>query len=370
MKSFLRKNIIYGIYGLFVLLLSIYSFALVDPNLTLINHHFWEVFRNVMVQIGYYERALSWNMYLVLILGLFILHVYVVKNHKNIDALKISGVAALVLLLSYPFLSHDFFNYMFDARMLTYYGANPYTHKALDFPGDEWVRFMHWTHRSYPYGPSFLLFTLVPSFLGFGTLILNYIFFKASFIGMYILAVWALKKKSNEWAMFFASHPLIIIEGLVNGHNDLVAVSFAIIGIILLMKGSKRFGLSGLLFLFSGGIKYFSAPTLLLPKNSKAYAIALPLFLLTLAPIVYISLTGEIQSWYYLNLLIFIPYFYTYISQLHIFFLGLLLSYYPFIALGGWGKIAHTQLKHEIILWAIAAQCLYSGVLYLKKRKK
>jgi len=365
----LRLGIQY-LYYVLLIVLGIYSFALVDPNLTLINNHLWEVFRNSMVQLGYYHREASWNIYLVTTAGLFACHFYIVKHHKEYNALRIALVTALILLMAYPFLSHDFFNYMFDARILTHYGDNPYTHKALDYSDDHWVRFMHWTHRTYPYGPSFLVYTLIPSFFSFGTLILNYIFFKASFIGLYVASVWALNKKSSQWALFFATHPLVLLEGIVNSHNDIVAVGFALLGIMLLINSSKHSLWGRVLLLLSGGIKYFTLPVLFTNSNLKKSLQALILMTATLAPIIYVSLTGEIQSWYYLNVLIFIPYFYSFISQLYIFFFGLLVSYYPFIALGGWDKIERTHLKHEIILWAVAIQALYFVILYAKKLRK
>ena len=215
MKRIMTGLPFYILYSLLLICVAIYSFALVDPNLTLINSHIWEVFRGGMVQLGYHHREASWNIYFVLVLLLTLFHIYIVKHYKKFDAIKVALLTAVILLMSYPFLSHDFFNYMFDARILTHYGDNPYTHKALNYSDDQWVRFMHWTHRTYPYGPTFLLFTLLPSFLSFGTLILNYIFFKASFIALYVASVWALQKKASQWALFFATQPRVIIERCV-----------------------------------------------------------------------------------------------------------------------------------------------------------
>jgi len=86
-----------------------------------------------------------------------------IRNFKRYNPLLISILIGVGLLFSYPFLSHDLFNYLFDAKIVTFYHQNPYILKALDFPSDPWLRFMHWTHRTYPYGPSFLFLTLVPS---------------------------------------------------------------------------------------------------------------------------------------------------------------------------------------------------------------
>src|SRR3989338_9746508 len=119
----------------------IYSYALVDPNITIITHPLWEMFRNTMVQLGYYNRPLSWNIYLILVLALFAIHFSLIKSKKHIDPVKIAILIGGILLVSYPFLSHDFFNYMFSAKTITYYHQNPYAMRALDFPYDPWIRF-------------------------------------------------------------------------------------------------------------------------------------------------------------------------------------------------------------------------------------
>jgi len=95
---------------------------------------------------------------------------------------------------------------------------------------------MHWTHRTYPYGPTFLLLSFIPSFLGLGKFLPTFLLFKAFFGFFYVLGVFSLAKIKKEWAVTFATHPLVIIEGLVCSHNDLVAVSLVLAGWFLLTK--------------------------------------------------------------------------------------------------------------------------------------
>ena len=217
-------------YSLILLVLSIYSYSLVDPNLTFVSNRWWEFFRERMIELGYYRRDLSWLIYLSIIILLFAAYFYFKKKYKRLNALKLAIIISALTLISYPFLSHDFFNYMFDAKLVTYYHVNPYLFKALDFPSDPWIRFMHWTHRTYPYGPIFLLITLLPSYFSLGKFFLSFLFFKLTFIAFYLLAVYYLNKLNKRYAILFATNPLVIIEGLVNSHNDLISVSLAIIG--------------------------------------------------------------------------------------------------------------------------------------------
>jgi len=334
------------LYFIIIFIFSIYSYSLVDPNLTLINSPLWEYFRNYMVILGYHQRAISSIIYLVLVLIMFYFNFYFYKNYKKYNIIKLALFSGLVLIISYPFLSHDIFNYMFDAKILTFYHKNPYFYKALDFPKDSWLNFMHWTHRTYPYGPVFLPLTIIPSFLSFGKFILNFLFFKIFFFIFYYFSTYFLNKINKKYAIFFATNPLILIEGLVNCHNDLIAVFFGITGIYFL---SRKYILSRILFLISAGIKYTTFPILFLTKkiNSKINLVVLiSIFLI----ILYMSFFIEIQPWYFLILFILFPYFKNNYYLINIFFAGLLFSYYPFIALGDWGMKSNIIIKHNIII--------------------
>ncbi len=353
------------LYLFFLLALSIYSYALVDPNFTLFNSSFWTVFRNFVVYFGYYQRYWSWIVYLILILILFGFYFYFLKKVKKYNPFKLAVLISGILVISYPFLSHDFFNYLFDAKIVTFYFKNPYFYKALDFPTDHWLRFMHWTHRTYPYGPIFLLITLVPSFLSFGKLILSFFLFKVTWSIFYILSVYLLYKLNKKWAMIFATHPLIIIEGLVNAHNDLIGICLAIIGIYYLTKNKNIFG--RLFLVMSAGIKYITFPLIFLVKGNKKNINYLILIGITIL-IGYLTFFGEIQPWYFLSFFALVPYFEKIISWLNIFFLGLLLSYYPYIRLGGWDSVEKLQLKHIIILAFAVINLIYFWLI--KKHEK
>lgn len=331
-------------------LLSLYSYALIDPNITLISHPIWTNFRNAMVQLGYYQRESSSMYFVLLVIGLGVFNYFATKEFKQINVLKLALGASLVSIISYPFLSHDFFNYLFDAKILTFYHQNPYLHKAFDFPADPWLRFMHWTIRVYPYGPTFLPITLIPSFFAFGKFMLNMWFFKTTFAAFYFLAVYFLNKIDKKIAVFFATQPLIIVEGLINSHNDLIAVSFGVIGAYYFLNNiSKK---SALMVALSAGIKYLTAPLLLLavPTTNKVFRErhVIISFIATLILILYISYTSEIQPWYFLNLLIFLPFYKELLMEFSFFFTGLVFAYYPFVRFGDWTAQTIAQ-KHSII---------------------
>ena len=354
----------YFLYFLIIFLFSIYSYALVDLNLTLFDHKLWDNFRSFIIQIGYFNRGLSTMIFFSGIVIFYLL--YFLSKKLKPNPIKLAIVIGLVSLIAYPFLSHDFFNYMFDAKILTFYGKNPYLFRALDFPADHWTRFMHWTHRVYPYGPTFLPITLIPSFLSGGKFILSLFFFKLTFTGFYLAAVWVVNKIDKNKALIIATHPLIIIEGLITPHNDLIAMSLGLIGIYLLFN--KKLW-SRVFFIVSGLIKYSTLPILLIFKKNKWLNILA--FIGILVPLFYLSFYSEIQPWYFLILFIFLPVFPNLIKKIDIFLMGLIFSYYPYIMFGGWDTKYKVDLKHQIIIYFLIANLFALSIykiFYLVKK--
>jgi len=385
------------IYYLLLLVLSIYSYSLIDLNLTMINHPLWNWFRSQIINIGYFQRELSWWIYFTIVCLLFVFYFLIKKKSKKISLVRLAIIIGGILLISYPFLSHDFFNYMFDAKILTFYGKNPYLFKALDFPSDHWTRFMHWTHRTYPYGPTFLPLTLIPSFLGMGKFLLTFILFKLMYVAFYIFAVKSLEKINKQLALIIATHPIIIIEGLVNGHNDALALFIAIIAFGFLyskprnheltlgafprslcdkyplisrfiprtfwLRGKKKW-IARLLFLFSGGIKYITLPLVLVSQKSKI--INWIVVTLVCGLLLYLSFKSEIQPWYFLVFFSLIPISGNLVNRIEPLLFGLLLSYYPYIRLGGWDTIGKVSLKKEIIFFSLITNIFYLIFYYVK----
>lgn len=362
LKLSIRITYIFFFISLFFL--TFYSYSLVDPNFTLFNHPLWTNFRNLVINLGYYHRDWSSLIYFLLLLTLFIFYYLLLRNHQKIKPLNLALVISLILVFSYPFLSHDFFNYLFDAKILTFYGKNPYFYRALDFPNDQWLRFMHWTHRTYPYGPTFLLITIVPSFLSFNKFILAFFLFKLTWIIFYLLTVYLLNKLNSKWAIIFATNPLILIEGLINNHNDLIATSLGLIGIYLLFKNKEV--ISRLFFLLSGGIKYLTLPLVILSRKKNKNNLVV--FFVIILLVIYLTVFSEIQPWYFLFIFAFIPFFEKLILRLNLFFFGLLASYYPYLRLGGWDTVEKIKIKHIIIL--IFSIINFIQLIYDQKNKK
>ncbi|MFO0703162.1 MAG: hypothetical protein U0525_00340 [Patescibacteria group bacterium] len=344
--------------------LSFWSWVLMDPNFTLISHADWTLFREFMINIGYKNRGLSWNIYLpsIILLSLSSLYLSIRPVKKPFVWVVLVGIIAAIF--SYPALSHDLFNYIFDAKILTVYGQNPYLHKALDFPADPMIRFMRWIHRAYPYGPSYLLLSLIPSYLGFGIFSLTYFMFKGMHLVLYLFAAKRLEKISKTAVMLFAFSPLVIVEGLINTHNDFIALTLGVIAVTYIFENKNKL-LTRVLLWSSMLTKFTALPVVILSerwfftilsKKIKLVRVLIDVgslektsFLALLTIIVYQSLKMEVQSWYFLNLLIFIPYFPRLFKWMSPFIFSLILSYYPYIIGGEWGQGGDVNVKKMII---------------------
>lgn len=301
-------------------LLALYSYSQIDLNLTLSSNFIYQLFQKQMINLGYFNRPLSTIFYVLLLLSLYFLYGYSILliSHrylslKQVVTLIILGV--VILFFSYPAFSHDIFNYLFDARIVTKYYANPYVHSALDYPNDLWIRFMHWTHRTYPYGPIWLLITLPFSHLGFGKFVLTLVNFKLMFIlfhiGNIFLIYRILKKLTSPnntliGITYYSLNPLIAIESVLSPHNEVVMLFFFLLAVYLIIS-KIQYWLIIIILILSAGIKFITfslLPIFLIYKkliNKWKINTFLWLSLTLLIPTLLIEFVSrEPYSWYFI----------------------------------------------------------------------
>ena len=250
-----------------VFALFLYSFTQVDLSLTLSRVSFWQSIQKSFQYIGFFQRPQSAIIFSVILVILFIfysLFLYLsLKNKISVKTLRLLIAGSFVLLVfSYNAFSYDLFNYIFDAKILTFYHQNPFLHKPIDFIGDQMLNFMRWTHRFYPYGLSWLFLTVPLSFIGANIFLFTFFLFKLlmgfSYLGSCFLIykisekIFPENKISNT--IFFALNPLVLIEGLVSAHNDMPMIFFTFLAFYLYLN--KKGALSFFTYVFSAGIKY------------------------------------------------------------------------------------------------------------------
>ncbi len=364
------KRVFIGGYITTFLLLFLYSYTQVDLGLTLTRISIWQVVQQSFQYIGYFNRPLSTGIYVVLLFLLFNFYLFFLSFTKNKSigknlVWKIIIAAVVIVTFSYNAFSYDLFNYIFDAKIITHYQQSPYERKALDYPGDPMLGFMHWTHRVYPYGPVWLFLTVPLSFIGSQFFLPTLFLFKflaaAAYLGTAYFIGKILKKISPVHEVFgvvaFALNPLVIIETLVSAHNDIVMMFFAMLGVYLLVSKKHLFAYLG--FVLAYGVKF---ATIGLPLHTHIVVLIilagavyylsrhrsmhmdwervfLSLCAVMIFPVLFASLRTNFQPWYLLYLLPFAALvskkYFTVIPTI-ILSLFALLQYVPYLYVGNW----------------------------------
>jgi len=381
-------------YLVSVMALFFYSFTQVDLSLTLSRASIYQYFEKGFQYIGFFNRSLSALFFVLILLFLFIFYALILfeVSKNKIDRKRLWTIILLtsvILTFSYNAFSYDLFNYIFDAKIFTHYNLNPYLFKPLDFPKDPMLSFMHWTHRTYPYGPVWLGITIPLSFAGLNyflpTFFLFIILVSASFVGtvIYIKKILNLinPKKALFNVTFFALNPLVLFEVLVSSHNDMPMMFFAILAIYLAIK--NKWSLGFIIMILSALTKQVTA-FLIIPfvffrvltyfkKNFLITTFIKSCLLFSVLGFIYVLTKIEVQPWYFLWIFIFIPLLNlnkTIIIFVNGVIIGLLLRYLPFIYFGNWdGIVINLKLYVTLAVPMLSLLTLAATNLLWKTRK-
>jgi hypothetical protein len=297
----------------------VYSFTQVDLSLTLSKLSIYQTLEKSLQQVGFYQRPISAIIFIVLAGLLFIfylLFLYLTKKGslslKNLTILTI--LSAVILGFSYNAFSYDLFNYIFDARIASFYHLNPYFYKPTDFVSDPMLNFMRWTQRTYPYGPSWLLLTVPLSFIGMNYFLPTFFLFKILMASSFLGSCYLIYKISAKLfpahkllnVAFFAFNPLVLIETLVSAHNDIPMIFFILLSIYLFLQKKKI--LSWVSNLFSVGIKFSTGALLPLfilieffertGRRINWDKVFITAVMLSLFTILFASIRTTFQPWY------------------------------------------------------------------------
>ena len=332
------------IYVIVVALYAFYSYALLDPNLVLNSHPLYWQFQQFMWSLGYHQRFLSLLIYTGIITLLIVSWKCIASSALHLRK-SVLITALFFLCVAHPALSHDVFNYMFNAKMLVKYQLDPHVHVALEISSDPWLRFMHNVHTPAPYGHAWTYFSVVPYVLGFEKFTIILFNFKLLMLIGWIIWLWILRKIATSlqgtfletgkdflnrwWVLAFC--PLILLEHVGTMHNDLwmmipLLASYLCAFVALKMKTKKR----RLLF---AGIVFF-----LLSVWMKIVSIVVLPILATLWILVFASKEKNkiflfFQPWWAdaSALAFLIPLITARSQQFHPWYLAWSLSFYPFV---------------------------------------
>lgn len=371
--------------------LFFYSYTQIDLGLVITKVPWLYSLEKSFQQIGYFNRQLSTLLYIFITVYFVILYFFLLRFFKQNKLSTtflwlVVGATSCILIFAYNAFSYDLFNYIFDAKIVTHYHQNPYVHKALDYPADPMLGFMHWTQRTYPYGPFWLILTVPLSYIGGNIFILTFFLFKLLLVGSYTGTIYFIYKilhklqytKPNYLTAIFAFHPLVLYEWGVSAHNDGVMIMFACWAVYMALE--KKYWLGFLLLFLSIAIKF--ATVFLLPIFVFIYLKRQKLdgelwkkslvacFLFMFIPLFLVIARTNFQPWYLLYLLPFLPFIPQRSVQLCISVLGIiaLAIYLPFLYFGNWNSFLYT-IQTTIYYWLSFIALVIGCFLFYKMVK-
>lgn len=212
-----------------------------------------------------------------------LLHKFSKQNPDGAKSLRswvlgIGTTCGVILLGLYPITALDVAVYVVNARNWVLYDANPLTIPPETFPDDPYIHLAgEYVDNTSPYGPVWETLARIPVQLGItniaGGIIAMKIISLLAYVGMAWLIGWQARQQEERYAVsevtalaFFALNPLVLLEAVGNGHNDMTMAALVMLGLILWQRG--KWAWSALVFTLASLVKL---PAL----------IVLPLFTLT-----------------------------------------------------------------------------------------
>lgn len=371
------KRFSYLLYPLVLIAFTLFSYAFVDRNLFYLE--------NIYTGFATDQKLATTLIYITLIILLYtfyLIFLFLINKGKIVrqDIIFLIIVTMGILIFSYPaMLSYDIFNYLTTAKVSFFYHENPYVIMPIEFTNEPFLLFTRAANKIALYGPVWVGLTSIPYFFGFGKFLLILLNFKLFVSLFYLGTVFLLWKISKNilTVSLFALNPLVIVETLISGHNDIVMMFLALLSYFFLMK--KNFWFGSLFLLLSIGIKYATVILVVIflyiflqtMKNKKIEWINIymlssvfMLFVLFLAP-----LREEIYPWYgiwFLTFGVFLAQRYNYLLSIYLAFsFGLLLSYTPFMLFGTYS--GSTPILKTILMFLPVFVVTILPILYKEK---
>ena len=299
------RRIVYAYYILLLLCIVIFSYGFKDPNLTLTSSPFLISIFHQLTYVVYGLRPLATLIFISILLGLWSFYIVVCKNGEklftNIKHLAFFIIlSAFILSFSYPALTHDLFNYVTTAKVTFTHGENPYVVMPIEIPNEPYLAFTRAANKYALYGPIWILITAIPHYLGNNNIWQTIIMFKLLNAIIYLVFVYMIYKitKSLKNTLFFAFNPLILIETLISGHNDIYMMLFACFGLVILKQYKFLGALSFLVSVLIKGATFVLTPLLFIKNISFEQILVFSYWLLALIFFIAAPIREELYPWY------------------------------------------------------------------------
>ena len=197
------------------------------------------------------EKLKQVIIYIAIIVVLIVLYLLILKFRKklfkNIETVLIFiFIVSLIFVFTVPLFSSDVFYYMGIGRINSEYGQNPYYVSIDDYVQNEKTRDLSndttlykgytnaWAGKTVVYGPIWTMICGIVTKITFGNADICLLMFKLVNLIVHILNCYFIYKISKKklFVLLYGLNPFIIIESMVNVHNDIFMVFFIILALI------------------------------------------------------------------------------------------------------------------------------------------
>jgi hypothetical protein len=211
-------------------------------------------------------------------LAMFACYLLALRESRRATAARampvVFGCAALMAMAMYwmyPVSAIDMFVYAARSRIFTAYGANPNAVAFANYPSDPWTAYItpEWATRVSPYGPLWNLIAAPITALAGDRIAVALVGFKVLMAACYLAGGWAIARaqaaggaNSATGALLYLWNPLVLWEGIGNGHNDALLALVLLLALYAWVARHDRWVIP--LLVVAALIKYVSLPLIAL----------------------------------------------------------------------------------------------------------
>ncbi len=168
--------------------------------------------------------------------------------------LHVRAMIGLVLLASVPLLllpnlqSGDVYSYISFGRIAVVHGGNPFIDPPRAFGSDRFLRYVNWVGVPSVYGPTWIYLSMLLTALveSIHSHIITYVLsYKLLAMALHIangVLIWAIlgrwRPQQQQWGTaLYLLCPLVMIEFIGNGHNDVLMITGILLAVWLHLRG-------------------------------------------------------------------------------------------------------------------------------------
>lgn len=216
---------------------------------------------------GVFYSILGSIIFVILLVLSFYIYLKLIKNSNKFTIKRILLCILLVgfsFLIAFPNTSTDVFYYMGTGRVLEEYEQNPYYFSIYDVlkENSEDIILRNsgpWMLNTVIYGPVWVIICFIFNKICFGSITLLLYIFKFSALIFHVFNSYLIYKitKKKKFVIMYGFNPLILLEFLINVHNDIYLLFFVLLAIYFL-KNKKNIWLALIMLAISVGIKHLT----------------------------------------------------------------------------------------------------------------